>query len=836
MNFKNYVLLVLGIFVFTISSAQVTIGSQIKPEQGALLDLKETDSKDANSTRGLLLPRVALENEKELAPTVKGITSQKTKAEHAGLVVYNTTNAAPKLCPGLYYWNAEEWVRFYGSCQENYDFDIDITGLKEGNNTAQKGNLVAAEGIIQVLKVTAKGSWHIRVEGDIMAPDWDKDTQSATQKQLFKVTPTPASGAGSPNAVEVKFEFNTIRAESKAKTQIYPIKIIFVNDVSGAETAITRNVEQVWVEVTGNRNALSSFSDATTKADPNDLQAMVFDVDGYYTEDLAVVDFSAFSNVPVPFTLTGFDPTWIDYKDNIMDVAICNELVELSKPNTRSCMAKATNGYISLNLYIAQNKLTFKTDELGPINFTNAATAATKDFGLTVTRTTRRSVNIKTNPNASWVVLDHSINETPKVGVLENTGAARNAFVEISLSGTVLKKKTVADKVLPQIEIKQAAKAIDEKIKITPQSSYVTDGLTKSFTIEATGGWTLSLSDPSSLVQGGFSTTSGSGNATVTFSTNVISTNNTSSAEYIYATITATSTSGTVVEKASLRGEKMYISTPSSIVADADGYINGYATMTFSATSNSTRPITYRYPTLANATNNVINVQPTVSKTNSSTQYIEVSNSAMTKQVAISQSGLVFSAAYSVSLDSDGNYKSLGLNKSTRRTSNVTLSDNSWMRVTNATTTYPSVGATANTGAQRSGRATISLSGSVPSKNSTSATSVSVIVNQDKKEIPQPQGLRFWVHNGFGEYYLGDNTTGMFSFNIQLRSLVFIVTGTVNGESINAKYYNHTPNNPAVIKNIGTMSKSGLPMFDINGSCQVNLKDQFGNIYTFYIY
>ena len=45
--------------LYTIKS-QVTIGSASPPNKGTLLDMKENDNIGANSTKGLLLPRVEL--------------------------------------------------------------------------------------------------------------------------------------------------------------------------------------------------------------------------------------------------------------------------------------------------------------------------------------------------------------------------------------------------------------------------------------------------------------------------------------------------------------------------------------------------------------------------------------------------------------------------------------------------------------------------------------------------------------------------------------------------------------------------------------------------------
>lgn len=91
------------------ASAQVTIGSDNKPNIGAILDLKQTDSISVNSYKGLLLPRVALKNENKLYPMLKeGYDTNEEDNIHVGLIVYNTTNCFVGGA-GPYVWDGEKW-------------------------------------------------------------------------------------------------------------------------------------------------------------------------------------------------------------------------------------------------------------------------------------------------------------------------------------------------------------------------------------------------------------------------------------------------------------------------------------------------------------------------------------------------------------------------------------------------------------------------------------------------------------------------------------------------------------------------------------------------------
>lgn len=70
MNLKKIKLLCCLLPFALATYAQVTIGSEHTPREGAILDLKETNTLGINSIRGLNLPRVALITKLDLAPCV----------------------------------------------------------------------------------------------------------------------------------------------------------------------------------------------------------------------------------------------------------------------------------------------------------------------------------------------------------------------------------------------------------------------------------------------------------------------------------------------------------------------------------------------------------------------------------------------------------------------------------------------------------------------------------------------------------------------------------------------------------------------------------------------
>jgi hypothetical protein len=96
--------------------AQVSIGSDIVPAKGALLELKQFAPDSYNATAGadgggLVLPRVVLSDKKTLEPFIDpssaewqaGTVRDKTKSDHIGLIVYNVEDN-PVFKQGLYIW------------------------------------------------------------------------------------------------------------------------------------------------------------------------------------------------------------------------------------------------------------------------------------------------------------------------------------------------------------------------------------------------------------------------------------------------------------------------------------------------------------------------------------------------------------------------------------------------------------------------------------------------------------------------------------------------------------------------------------------------------------
>lgn len=105
--------------------AQVTIGANVEPNIGSLLDIKEYNAttpatNNTTTTKGMILPRVNLTNLSNLFPMFSGNTDYENNTNnkkdvedvvHAGLLVYNVnTDLCKEIYPGIKVWDGEEWL------------------------------------------------------------------------------------------------------------------------------------------------------------------------------------------------------------------------------------------------------------------------------------------------------------------------------------------------------------------------------------------------------------------------------------------------------------------------------------------------------------------------------------------------------------------------------------------------------------------------------------------------------------------------------------------------------------------------------------------------------
>lgn len=139
-SLKHIILIILLIFQSAIVYSQVTVGSNVPPAEGAILDLKQQAS-DVNyitaTKGGLVLPRVKLVNTTTLLPFIEATVPDynKHKELHQGLIVYNiTSDAAQNLQPGIYQWDGSNWLFLKDLAYPNPWYDIATQAPTTDNN------------------------------------------------------------------------------------------------------------------------------------------------------------------------------------------------------------------------------------------------------------------------------------------------------------------------------------------------------------------------------------------------------------------------------------------------------------------------------------------------------------------------------------------------------------------------------------------------------------------------------------------------------------------------------------------------------------------------------
>ncbi len=108
------VLVVLAVFISTsYIYGQVTIGVGEEPVAGALLQLKDIPNITggfANSTKGMILPRVNLTNLDKLYPMFPAVYDAMENDKHIGLTVYNIhEDACAGIPKGVFVWDGSQW-------------------------------------------------------------------------------------------------------------------------------------------------------------------------------------------------------------------------------------------------------------------------------------------------------------------------------------------------------------------------------------------------------------------------------------------------------------------------------------------------------------------------------------------------------------------------------------------------------------------------------------------------------------------------------------------------------------------------------------------------------
>lgn len=173
--------------------SQVTIGSNLAPVEGALLDLKEKEALGnsiGNSSKGLGIPRVALTNLTQLfpmfalangtTPTADYIANKAAiDKEHTGLIVYNVNlcitnpiSAPTTLNKGIYVWDGTMWTEARANVPPKYQVFKD----QDGNDF--KAADFGAAGMWMIENLRAKKY----ADGTLLDPSNPNTAQSTTAR------------------------------------------------------------------------------------------------------------------------------------------------------------------------------------------------------------------------------------------------------------------------------------------------------------------------------------------------------------------------------------------------------------------------------------------------------------------------------------------------------------------------------------------------------------------------------------------------------------------------------------------------------------------------------
>lgn len=198
-SITNILMIILFLLVSAVTNklaSQVTIGSPIPNNAGALLDLKEHEPTNNNATasRGLAMPRVKLTNRYNLFPMFEtspgsGIaTSNYSSAlkpiedeNHIGLLVYHTDKCTFN-GSGLYAWNGSVWQKLGEETVGGLHIDKNFLDLPSGRD----------------LRSFAAQNLTVKWSNGTTAPDFTKTASGGLAMIPFSQNPLPSALATPP--------------------------------------------------------------------------------------------------------------------------------------------------------------------------------------------------------------------------------------------------------------------------------------------------------------------------------------------------------------------------------------------------------------------------------------------------------------------------------------------------------------------------------------------------------------------------------------------------------------------------------------------------------------
>ncbi len=265
-------ILAISILIVPVTKAQVTIGSADPPVKGALLQLKENESLNENSTKGLILPRVQLSDKENLFPmfsdTDPDYADPGHKAEqdklHVGLVVYNTNTCLP-FGKGVFVWNGQRWTAISKPGIEGYST---IASLPDTLHIASGMDKRTWEPSIMSFNYSSSQS-----------PAWSNFSAIAGYNGLTftdpatQISPYPSIWNNSPAIFSVKAD----KMVSPIVTKMNPwaTRQSSVTISLGADDCSSGTSKKVLLNQTNYAISAREFTSSNTSTDENDLISMI---------------------------------------------------------------------------------------------------------------------------------------------------------------------------------------------------------------------------------------------------------------------------------------------------------------------------------------------------------------------------------------------------------------------------------------------------------------------------------------------------------------------------------------------------------------------------------
>lgn len=168
---RTHILSIIIVLVSCFSvRAQVTIGSDLKAEKGAILDLKTKNADQNNTTSdngGMILPRIKLTDLSKLNPVI----GDDVPMERKGLIVYNiATNPTLNIFPGIYEWDGSKWQPVANTTelkQPWYDVDTKEPATSKEMDSYVTGNTVIGGKTISSLNTKNDPAKLSVINGDV---------------------------------------------------------------------------------------------------------------------------------------------------------------------------------------------------------------------------------------------------------------------------------------------------------------------------------------------------------------------------------------------------------------------------------------------------------------------------------------------------------------------------------------------------------------------------------------------------------------------------------------------------------------------------------------------